>query len=210
MLVFLLALLVVLPLEALGVVSPIVVSVVMTFLLIAGVVAIAERRYTTILVSVVALVSLVLKWAYFIRPDERVQAYQRVFAMLALGLLTAFLLRHVFQDGPVTSDRIQGAVAVYLLLGMIWGLGYELVNQLVPGAIQFSVRQDPAGFSFAHPLAYFSFVTLTTVGYGDITPVHPIARTLAIVEALVGQLYPVILIGRLVGLQIASRPQGQA
>ena len=55
--------------------------------------------------------------------------------------------------------------------------------------------------------AYFSFVTLTTVGYGDITPVHPVARMLAVGEALVGQLYPAILIGRLVSLQISSRPQ---
>ena len=203
-----LALFVALPLEALGVVSPIAISVVMTFLLLSGVVAIAEQRRITVVVSVVAVTSLVLRWAYFIRPDGRIQAYQWAFGMLALGLLTAFLLRHVFRDGPITSDRIQGAIAVYLLLGMIWCLAYQLVDQLLPGAFQFSVKRDEQGFFFAHGLAYFSFVTLTTVGYGDITPVHPVARTLAVGEALVGQLYPAILIGRLVSLQIARRPDG--
>ena len=80
-----------------------------------------------------------------------------------------------------------------------------------------SIAHFPAASTWSTPwssaqhkmqtFAYFSFVTLTTVGYGDITPVHPVARVLAVGEALVGQLYPAILIGRLVSLQITSRPQ---
>lgn len=97
---------------------------------------------------------------------------------------------------------------MYLLLGLLWALGYQLIETLLPGSFRFMEEHDAAGSFIKHGFAYFSFVTLTTVGYGDITPVHPIARTAAIGEALVGQLYPAILIGRLVSLQISARAPG--
>jgi voltage-gated potassium channel Kch len=79
---------------------------------------------------------------------------------------------------------------------------YELVGLMAPGAFSFADLGGPARPDFA----YFSFVTLTTVGYGDVTPVHPVARSLALVEALTGQLYPAILLARLVSLATGSQP----
>lgn len=112
----------------------------------------------------------------------------------------------MFRSGPITGDRIRGAVAAYLLVGLAFVFAYRLVDDASPGALSIG----PIGPGLRHGaqnLAYFSFVTLTTVGYGDITPVHPAARILAIAEALIGQLYPAILIGRLVSLQISSRTE---
>jgi hypothetical protein len=123
-----------------------------------------------------------------------------------LSILAALVLVQVFRDGPITSHRIQGAIVVYLLLGLIWMSAYKLLLRTVPGAIHFA-SGEPSSFQSGHGLAYYSFVTLTTVGYGDITPVHPVARSLAAGEALVGQLYPAILIARLVSMQLASRDQ---
>ena len=125
--------------------------------------------------------------------------------MIALALLTAFILRLVFREGPITGDRIRGAIAVYILLGVLWSLAYQLLDRLAPGSFHFAETARPTLGRLSHRLVYYSFVTLTTVGYGDITPVHPLARSLAAGEALVGQLYPAILIARLVSLQIASR-----
>jgi voltage-gated potassium channel Kch len=111
------------------------------------------------------------------------------------------VLTQVFRQGPVTFHRIQGAIAAYLLLGLAWANAYELIELARPGALRFPDGGGPTPIR----LIYFSFVTLTTVGYGDITPLHPTARSLAISEALVGQLFPAILIARLVSMEIASR-----
>src|SRR5262249_49443482 len=119
------------------------------------------------------------------------------------AMLASIILIQVFRDGQINVYRIEGAVAVYLLLGVIWSGCYRLV-----------IHFDPAAFSMPEPitedtvmakLVYFSFVTLTTVGYGDVTAVHPMARSLALLEALTGQLFPAVLIARLVGMEISHR-----
>jgi hypothetical protein len=103
----------------------------------------------------------------------------------------------------VTGHRIRGAIVIYLLLGAIWALLYQTVALTIPEAFRL-----PEGVSGGDPdalqrlLMYFSFITLTTIGYGDITPVHPVARTLTMLEGLAGQLYPAITLARLVSLQI--------
>jgi hypothetical protein len=114
------------------------------------------------------------------------------------------VLVQVFRDGPVTAHRIQGAVVVYLLVGLIWAAAYEIVFYFDPQAFAFANGVRGQGFG-VHGLVYFSYVTLATLGYGDITPLHPAARSLAVSEAFVGQLYPAILIARLVSLEIESR-----
>ena len=110
-------------------------------------------------------------------------------------------------EGPITTHRIQGSILVYLLIGFTWSVAYQLLHTLSPAAFSFA-QGDPGPAHARDPLIYYSFVTLTTVGYGDITPVHPTARSLAIAEALIGQLYPAILIARLVSLRISSSRQG--
>ena len=112
------------------------------------------------------------------------------------------VLAQTFRAGPVNRHRIEGAVAAYLLLGLAWALAYELVGLLAAGAFSGTGRSGPE----RPDLVYFSFVTLTTVGYGDVTPVHPVARSLAVAEALTGQLYPAILLARLVSLSTGGAP----
>ena len=111
------------------------------------------------------------------------------------------VLAQVFRAGSVNRHRILGAIAVYLLLGLAWGEAYSALAMVVPEAF------SPVGPPGADPQRwlYYSFVTLTTVGYGDITPVGPLARSLAILEALTGQLYPAILLARLVALEVGSK-----
>jgi hypothetical protein len=206
MLVFLcLALFVALPLETLGVVNAAFVGVVMTFLFVAGVVAMSGRGLTTLAVAVFALLSMVVRWIAFTWPSPGIIVWDLVLAMVALALLTVFVLRHVFRDGPITGDRIRGAIVAYLLIGIIWCIAYQLIYFLVPKAFNFPDVEAAGPGHLSGRLVYFSFITLTTVGYGDITPVYPVARSLAAVEGLIGQLYPAILIGRLVSLEISNR-----
>jgi hypothetical protein len=119
--------------------------------------------------------------------------------LLSLLLFLAVVLGQTFRAGPVTFHRIQGAVASYLLLGVIWAHAYALVAQLRPGAFSgpISAADGPRAF------LYFSFVTLATVGYGDVLPVHPVARSLAMLEAVTGTLYLATVIARLVSLTVA-------
>jgi len=118
--------------------------------------------------------------------------------------LTVVVGRAVFAAGPINYHRVIGAVLLYLNIGLIFVALFCFVALLVPNAFNgFGPLQD--NLSVAGNFIYFSFVTLTTVGYGDIVPLHPIARALTNVEAIIGQLYPATLLARLVTLEIENR-----
>uniref|UniRef100_A0A832EJ39 Two pore domain potassium channel family protein n=1 Tax=Desulfacinum infernum TaxID=35837 RepID=A0A832EJ39_9BACT len=126
---------------------------------------------------------------------------------LFFGLSVIQLLARVFQRGPKTAHRVRGAVAVYLMLGLLWVSFYQLVELLSPGAFRFPDNPDGTPLPDAaqqSALIYFSFVTLTTVGYGDVVAVEPFARSLAVMEALSGQLFPAVLLARIVALQVSE------
>jgi Ion channel len=118
--------------------------------------------------------------------------WREVFTVLAVVMIQWVLMRQIFRPGPITAVRIQGAIAVYLLFGISWAYGYVIVLHFNPHAFQSTIElsQLPAEWM------YFSFVTLTTLGYGVITPLSTPARSLAIGEALTGQLYLAVLLAR--------------
>jgi hypothetical protein len=103
---------------------------------------------------------------------------------------------------------VQGAVAAYVLFGITWSILYQLLDLCLPTAFSFSATPGMTPAEQRETFAYFSFVTMTTLGYGDVTAVHPIARMFVVLEALVGQLYPATLLARLVSLEISHRPAG--
>ncbi len=108
--------------------------------------------------------------------------------------------RQVLFSGVVDANRIVGAICIYLLMGLIWALMYLFIAQAIPGAFN-GVEQIVWYDNFAN-IAYYSFVTLTTLGYGDISPVAPIARFLVYMEAVVGVFYMAILVASLIGVGI--------
>ena len=120
--------------------------------------------------------------------------------------VTWLAIGQVLFSGPVDSNRIVGAICVYLLLGLIWALCYLLIAQLVPGAYN-GLEQAPWHENFS-AAAYYSYVTLTTLGYGDISPVVPIARFLVYMEAITGVLYMAILVASLVGIRLSNIYKG--
>jgi hypothetical protein len=131
-----------------------------------------------------------------------------LFTFFSLSSLILIVYRQVSKEGPVSGHVVRGAIALYLLIAMLFAFLYGLADELSPGAFSISgVLADGAGVR-GEAFYYFSIVTLTTVGFGDITAVHPFVRSLVMLEALIGQLYPAILIARLVTLQLETQRSG--
>lgn len=116
--------------------------------------------------------------------------------------LSWVVARQVFAAGRVTYHRIVGAILLYFLISLIFVALYLIVGQAIPKAFSGVAIEDST--ALASNLIYFSFVTLTSTGYGDIFPVHPIARSLCNLESIVGQLYPAILLARLVTQELGD------
>ncbi len=114
-----------------------------------------------------------------------------------------FAAKHVFGGTKVDHNLIFGAMCVYLLMGLIWAILYGLIFQFWPGS--FNGIEEVDGKAPMDTLLYFSFITLASLGYGDITPVAPLARTLAYFEVISGQLYIAIMLAGLVGLFLNNR-----
>ena len=132
------------------------------------------------------------------------------FALLFLAFVTVVIFGSVLAPGKVTRDKIAGAISVYLLLGMVWALLYIVLASAHPGTFDLPAGAEGQGEATEYTFFYFSFVTLTTLGYGDITPVSPVSQTLAWLQAVVGQLYLAILVARLVGLHIVHSGQEES
>jgi hypothetical protein len=132
------------------------------------------------------------------------------FAVAFLGYVMAVLLLFVFSNRRVTLNILCAALCVYLLLGFAWAIAYSILDILDPSAIVCTTPGRPSevilriGGGGGGNALYFSLCTLTTLGYGDIVPVSPVARMLAALESVIGQLYLAVLVARLVGLQIAE------
>ncbi len=177
-----------------------------SLILISGVMVVAKSRFIALLIVILAIVSFLVRWAEEFVPGTGLEILDTSLSLVFLGMLSVIVLFQVFREGPINMQRISGAVVIYLLIGLMWALAYKLVVLYLPGSFNFpnspAEGQKP---DIMVRLEYFSYVTLTTVGYGDITAVNPIARTLAMLEALIGQLFPVILIARLVSMELYYR-----
>jgi len=145
------------------------------------------------------VVAVVMGWRQPSVMDRLLDAVAWVIAGLTLSAVVA---RAVFAPGKVTFHRIVGGVLLYLIIGQIFAGLFGLVTLLEPNAV---THLEPLNNNFVGDLIYFSFVTLTTTGYGDIVPVHPYARSLANIEAVIGELYRATLLARLVTLELKGR-----
>lgn len=180
-------------------------DVAFTLMLVSGI-AIAWGRPILFATScLVALASVVARMADFYTPSPTRQLMADGLSIAAIVVIALALLLQVFGPGPIGSFKIQGAIAVYLLAGSAYAHGYHIVAVLRPGSFA-----GIASVASVNEWVYYSFSTLTTVGYGDITAVRPVARLLSIGEALTGQLYLAVLIARLVALEVISWQDARA
>jgi len=174
-------------------------DVAFTAVIIAGMAAVSSRRRAVHVIAAIGLVALAIRWAGRVAPSTTLEIATAISGLASILALAYVVMVQVFRAGPVNRQRVQGAIALYLLLGVAWAETYFAIALVRPGAFSIPATVDESSWD------YYSFVTLTTVGYGDITPVAPLARSLAVLEALVGQLYPAILLARLVALEVGAR-----
>jgi Ion channel len=170
-----------------------------SLVLISGVAIAWGQRKLFPLAGFVGSAALAVRWMAYFTPTPALQLWADGWTVVATLVIAMVLLLQVFRNGPVTHSRIQGAIAVYLLYGVGWAHAYHITELLHPGSF------NPAGaMSSVSDFAYFSFVTLSTLGYGDITPARPIARSLSVGESLAGQLYLAVLVARLVAMEVIT------
>jgi hypothetical protein len=193
------------PMVRAGILLALASDLLYSFLLLAGILTVVRHPILQRTAAGLVVLAIVVRWASigFDSPNLLI-----LNGVLSLALVLGFLLIvlwSVFQDGPVTAHRVRGAIAAYLLLALCFSLAYDLVAYARPAAFTMTGLEGLGPEARSWSFLYFSVVTLTTVGFGDISAVHPVARSLVMAEALMGQLYPVIVLARLVTLEMETR-----
>jgi len=180
-----------------------------SILLVAGVFMVVRHRILQWTAGMFVLLAIAVRWVGIVFGTPRLLFLNGVLTLLAALTFLLIVLWWVYREGSVTGHRVRGAIAAYLLLALCFSLAYDLIEYVHPGSFTLPPGGAQSMQTRSALFLYFSVVTLTTVGFGDIAAVHPVARSLVMVEALVGQLYPAILLARIVTLQMeARRSQG--
>jgi hypothetical protein len=156
-----------------------------------------------------------LIWLDHFDPSTSFALPRQILAVLFFTYIALTILVHTLRAERVTFDKICAALCSYLLIGMVFATLYSLLEFLDPGTFlaggEVIPQGDPRAFygSGAGQATYFSFTTLTTLGYGDLTGGTPVAKNLSVLEAIIGQIYLVVLVARLVGLEISHSSKGE-
>jgi hypothetical protein len=173
----------------------------LSVILFTSIYAVSEKRQHTLIAVFLAIPKLGSTWAYKFITHPLLPFFDSIFGLIFFTYIIVLILAHIFKQEDVSLETIYGAVVVYIIIGIMWVHLYNLTEFIQPQSFSFS---EQLGIESRKVLYYFSFVTLTTLGYGDITPVSPPARSLAMLEAIVGQMYIAVLIARLVGTHISQ------
>ena len=185
------------------------IALIFALALIFGSFAIIRSRFAIYLVIGLTIATLTADLFTDFVFSRRIACIDTALKLVCLSILAFITLDRTLRPGRVNLYRVAGGIAGYLLIGLIWTYAYQLVVQQAPDAIYFENGAADALSQQPSDLIYFSFTTLTTVGYGDVHPVRSAARSLAVAEALIGQLYIAILIASLVGMAVQSRVEGR-
>ena len=184
--------------------SGVLFELVFDSILIAGVYSVGPGRHQWPFL-LLTVVTLAVRWGELLSGGPQLDVGALLITVLWLIYAVSIIVGHLFQRHDVTADTILGAVVTYLLAAIAFTFAFEIVELLQPGSfsgIPAEARSHRA--ELGSSMLYFSFVCITTMGYGDIVPVSDIARPLAVLEGVFGQLYLAVMIARLVGLHIAG------
>src|ERR1700733_7716554 len=206
-LAFLVLMTIVVPMLGLSRPGRIAIDLTFALMLLSGAIATVNKRMLMSLIIALTILEFTTDLIAEFNPSFSPRGWDTALKGFCMAILVVMTLKQTFLlPGPVSVHRVMGGVAAYLLIGVTWAFGYKLLLEIIPNAIHFQTPLT-AGVATGEPgrLIYFSFETLTTVAFGDAYPVHRIARSLAIAEALIGQLYPAILIATLVGMALQAR-----
>jgi hypothetical protein len=169
-------------------------------LLFSGIISLAKKKSQLILLSSILFIHLIFGWLHFFNNNLSFRYIAFIIAIMVLLLFIFLVIKKVFEKGEVNLHRIVGSILVYLLIANLYAVIYSFMYHQDPGCfnVNFSSSEDNGVHC---QFLYFSYTTLTTTGFGDIIPLHRFVRSLVVLEQVIGVLYPVILIGRLVSLR---------
>lgn len=189
------------------------VTAVFAAVLLSAVFATGRSRATVITALVLAVPTLVMQAINILSESDAIAIPTQVLGVLFIGYTVVLLLVFLFTTNRVTFDTISASLCAYLLLGVLWSIAYSLLEILAPGSFAFAFANSQTAPSLRFGgqdtifALYYSFVTMTTLGYGDIAPATSPARMLAAFQAVIGQLYLTVLVARLVGMHISQPTQ---
>jgi hypothetical protein len=171
-----------------------VVNTMSSLVFLLGVYAVGKNRRSLIILIILGLPWFLSEWTF-------TKSSRTIFtSMLFFIFVTVTILEHILKSDEVTMDTLYGAVCVYLLLGIMWASIYGFLEYVTPGAVFEGYDKIIDTKMSTNELIYYSYTTLATLGYGDITSVTPVGRILSVLEAIFGQLYIAFLVARLISI----------
>ena len=199
----LLVLFVVMPLDEMGILISGITDTAIVLAILAATVVVSRHRIAVTAIVTSAAVAGAATWMRGLSPTVLNISLQFMAILTYIATLMIVVGAAVFAPGRITVHRVQGAVVLYVKLALFFAYAARLLAILSPGS--YSPESGAGAIMEGTRAIYFSIITLTSTGYGDIVPVHPIARALANLEALIGQLFPATLLARLVTMELEAR-----
>jgi hypothetical protein len=190
-----------------GTVARLFLNIFFSFVLVAGLVAVSDNRLHLTAGLVLVIPAIAINWLGKATDSVSLGLLSSGIGSAFLAFLAVVMILFAARSRRVTLNVLFAAVSAYLLMGLAWAEWYALIEVISPGAISFDLEPGLAGYeahvALLNESVYYSIVTMTTLGYGDMAPIAPQARALAMMQALIGQLYLVVMIARLVALNIS-------
>lgn len=180
-------------------------SVLFTLVLVSAVLAVGRRRRVFVAALILLAPAFAGRWLYHFWPNQMLPDIHLIASVAFVAFIIIQLLGFIFRAPDVNSEVLCAGVSTYLMLGLLWATVYSLAAYRIPGSFVYAVGQKSPPMMTVFTSLYFSFITLSTVGYGDIMPASDVTRMLAAAEAVTGTLFVAVLISRLVSMH-ATRP----
>ncbi len=178
-----------------------------TAIVISMVYTVSSKKGHVIVGLVLATVMLTLLWMQYFYPNKWIAAISMMSGILFHALVILSIVGFMVKSAEVNREVIYAAILLYLVAAIMWAFAYSLLELIDPASFNIDLKQ-PGGYVML--FQYYSFVTITTLGYGDITPVTEVAKALSILEAIVGQLYLVVVVAWLVGMYVSKNSMQQS
>lgn len=174
-----------------------ILNIFWTLFLTTGIFSLASSKRQALKITVIPVLFIICRWISLFKTDSIILYADILLTAFTFLLIIVLVLIKVFEKGPITIYRVIGSIVVYMLLANLWCICYLFFFDEVKGSFNithsaFELDSHIASFM------YFSYITITSTGFGEIVPIHPLARSMVQAEAVIGVLYPVVLIGRLV------------
>ena len=201
LLIFIIAMIILVPLVEEFVQLRILIDILWSAIFISAIYAVSHKKHHILGGVLLALPMVGSIWSRYFVKNPAVEVVGSLCGVAFILFAIIQMLIFIYNHEEVTRDLIVGAAVVYLLMAIMWTFVFIVVETLHPGS--FSIPEIE-GIEISRHFLYYSFVTITTLGYGDITPITTLARSLCIIEAVIGQLYLVVLVAWLVGVHVSQ------